>query len=232
MAHLTHTSPKTTLHTKSNMSDIKSNSDFGELHSTIDPVTEKRLLRKLDWQLLPLFTIIYCINFIDRTAIGNAKIAGIEKDLHMSGFNYNIVLIVFYIFYAIAEVPSNLTLTHFGLVWLAALVTTFELVMIGTVFVARVFLGIAEGGTLVHGLIYYVLSGVSSIKFILQQLEIDFVNQFYHQSELILCVGIFFGLSPSLAGAFGGLLASSLLSIGDINSVTSWRKVFLIEGVF
>uniref|UniRef100_A0A0W0EWA1 Major facilitator superfamily (MFS) profile domain-containing protein n=1 Tax=Moniliophthora roreri TaxID=221103 RepID=A0A0W0EWA1_MONRR len=213
MAHLTHTSPKTTLHTKSNMSDIKSNSDFGELHSTIDPVTEKRLLRKLDWQLLPLFTIIYCINFIDRTAIGNAKIAGIEKDLHMSGFNYNIVLIVFYIFYAIAEVPSNLTLTHFGLVWLAALVTTFELVMIGTVFVARVFLGIAEGGTL-SGLIYYVLSG------------------FYHQSELILCVGIFFGLSPSLAGAFGGLLASSLLSIGDINSVTSWRKVFLIEGVF
>ncbi|ESK81599.1 hypothetical protein Moror_11132 [Moniliophthora roreri MCA 2997] len=138
----------------------------------------------------------------------------------MSSFNYNIALTVFYIFYAIAEVPSNLALKHFGLVWLAALVTIFGLVVIGTAFVTsygglimtRVFLGIAEGGTLL-GLIY-VLSG------------------FYCWSELVLCVGIFFGLSPSLAGAFGSLLASGLLSVGDINSVTFWRKVFLIEGVF
>ncbi|EEB90290.1 hypothetical protein MPER_11519 [Moniliophthora perniciosa FA553] len=171
-------------------------------------------LRKLDWRLLPLFTVIYCINFIDRTAIGNAKIAGIEKDLHMSGFDYNIALT-----YAIAEVPSNLALKHFGSVWLAALVTAFGLVSIGTAFVTsygglivtRVFLGIAEGGTL-SGLAY-VLSG------------------FYRRSELVLRIGIFFGLSPSLAGAFGGLLASGLLSVGDIGSVTSWRKIFLIEGI-
>ncbi|KJA23798.1 hypothetical protein HYPSUDRAFT_39654 [Hypholoma sublateritium FD-334 SS-4] len=41
-----------------------------ELDSTIDPTAEKRLLRKLDYTLLPLFTLLYGLNFIDRTAIG------------------------------------------------------------------------------------------------------------------------------------------------------------------
>lgn len=36
----------------------------------IDPVAERKLLRKLDLALLPLFTLVYATNFIDRTAIG------------------------------------------------------------------------------------------------------------------------------------------------------------------
>ena len=36
----------------------------------IDLVTEKRLLRKLDFALLPLFVLLYLVNFVDRTAIG------------------------------------------------------------------------------------------------------------------------------------------------------------------
>lgn len=185
----------------------------------LDPEAEKRLLRKLDWRLLPLFTLVYCTNFIDRTAIGNAKIAGIEKDLHMVGFDYNIALTVFYIFYIAFEIPSNLALKHIGSIWLAAMVTTFGAVAIGTAFVTsysgllatRVFLGMAEGGTL-SGLTYLL-------------------SRYYRRSELVLRIGIFFGLSPALAGAFGGLLASGLLSVGDIGSVKSWRKIFLIEGI-
>ncbi|EEB96904.1 hypothetical protein MPER_03876, partial [Moniliophthora perniciosa FA553] len=128
---------------------------------------------------------------------GNAKIAGIEKDLQMTGFDYNVALTVFYIFYIVAEVPSNLALKHFGSVWLAAMVVTFGAVAIGTAFVtsygglvvSRVFLGMAEGGTL-----------------------------YYRRSELVLRVGVFFGVAPTLAGAFGGLLASGLLSGGHINT--------------
>ncbi|ESK89335.1 mfs transporter [Moniliophthora roreri MCA 2997] len=201
------------------MSDEKTGSDFSEAPNAIDPVAERRLLQKLDWRLIPLFTLIYCTNFVDRTTKGNAKIAGIEKDLQMTGFDYNVALTVFYIFYIVAEVPSNLALKHFGSVWLAAMVVMFGAVAIGTAFVtsygglvvSRVFLGIAEGGTL-SGLVY-VLSG------------------YYRRSELVLRVGVFFGVAPTLAGAFGGLLASGLLSVGNINSVTSWRKIFLIEGI-
>ncbi|KAG9224116.1 hypothetical protein CCMSSC00406_0006784 [Pleurotus cornucopiae] len=155
----------------------------------IDPVAEKLLRRKLDWLLLPLFTVAYCTNFVDRTAIGNARIAGLEKDLGMKGFDYNISLTIFYIFYIAAEIPSNLALKRFGSMWLAAMITSFGIVSIGTAFVksytgliiTRVFLGIAEGGTL-PGLTYIM-------------------SRYYRRSELVLRVGIFFGISPPLAGA-------------------------------
>ncbi|KAF9269214.1 MFS general substrate transporter [Marasmius fiardii PR-910] len=181
----------------------------------IDRDAERRLLRKLDWYLLPLFTLLYCTNFVDRS--GNAKISGIEKDLHLVGFDYNIALTVFYIFYIAAEIPSNLALKHFGSWWLAAMVTIFGVVAIGTAFVTsfagllvtRVFLGIAEGGTLVR---------------ITSELSLDY----YRRSELVFRIGIFFGTSPALAGAFGGLLASGILSVDDIGTVKSWRKIFLV----
>ncbi|RDB15353.1 putative transporter C11D3.18C [Hypsizygus marmoreus] len=200
-------------------SNPKSDSSTSVTELPIDLKAERRLVKKLDLILLPLFTLAYCTNFIDRTAIGNAKIAGIERDLGMSGFDYNIALTVFYIFYISVEIPSNLALKHFGSVWLAAMITSFGVVSIGTAFiksyssliVTRVFLGLAEGGT---------LSGLTYI-----------LSRYYRRKELVLRVGIFFGLSPTLAGAFGGLLASGLLSISDIGTVTSWRKIFLVEGI-
>jgi len=177
------------------------------------------LVRKLDLAFLPLFTLIYMLNFIDRTAIGNAKIAGLERDLGMTGLDYNIMLTVFYIPYFAFEIPSNLALKHFGSVWLASMVVCFGVATIGTAFVqtyaglvvTRIILGIAEGGTL-PGLIYIL-------------------SRYYRRSELVMRVGIFVGLAPSLAGAFGGLLASGLLSVPDIGTVKSWRKIFLVEGI-
>ncbi|KAJ7696510.1 MFS general substrate transporter [Mycena rosella] len=195
----------------------KGSEKVGEI--VINAEAERRLVRKLDWILLPLFTLIYCTNFVDRTAIGNAKIAGIEKDLGMVGSQYNVALTVFYVFYIVSDVPSNLALKHFGSMWLAAMVTCFGIVSIATAFVksysgliaTRVFLGMAEGGT---------LSGLTYI-----------VSRYYRRTELVMRIGIFFGVSAPLAGAFGGLLASGLLHIGDIGSVTSWRKIFLVEGI-
>ncbi|KAF7308963.1 MFS general substrate transporter [Mycena kentingensis (nom. inval.)] len=185
----------------------------------IDPVAERKLVRKLDWSLLPLFTLLYVTNFVDRTAIGNAKIAGIERDLHMKGYDFNVALTVFYIFYMVSEIPSNLVLKRYGSVWLSFTVVAFGVVSIATAFVqnfaglvvTRVFLGMAEGGTLA-GLTYII-------------------SRYYRRRELVMRIGIFFGVSAPLGGAFGGLLASGLLSVDSIGSVTSWRKIFLVEGV-
>ncbi|KAK0188625.1 MFS general substrate transporter [Armillaria mellea] len=197
--------------------------DFARMKNdeyVIDPKAEKRLLKKLDWILLPMFTVICGLRSKNDSFFvsGNAKIAGIEKDLNMHGFDFNIALTVFYIFYIAAEVPSNLALKHFGSAWLAGLVTIFGVVSIGTAFVksfaglvvTRVFLGLAEGW---YPGLTYILS------------------RYYRRSELVLRLGIFFGLSTDLAGAFGGLLASGLLSVKDMGTVTSWRKIFLVEGM-
>jgi len=39
---------------------------------------EKRLLRKLDFKIIPWLTLLYLISFLDRTNIGNAKIQGVS----------------------------------------------------------------------------------------------------------------------------------------------------------
>jgi hypothetical protein len=50
----------------------------------IDPVAEKKLLRKCDTFLVPLLTIAFLSAYLDRSNIGNAAISGLLPDLGMS----------------------------------------------------------------------------------------------------------------------------------------------------
>lgn len=68
---------------------------------------EKALVRKIDLFLLPAIFLMYLLSYIDRTNIGNAKIAGLQDDLHLSSGQYSMSLIVFFISYVIFEVPSK-----------------------------------------------------------------------------------------------------------------------------
>lgn len=70
----------------------------------------KRITRKIDYRLLPILTLLYILSFIDRSNIGNAKVAGMNEDLDLSGFQYNMVLTVFFFPYSFFEVPSNIIL--------------------------------------------------------------------------------------------------------------------------
>lgn len=55
----------------------------------IDPVAEKKLLRKIDLNLIPILWLLFLCAFIDRINIGNARIQGMEPDLKMKGSDYN-----------------------------------------------------------------------------------------------------------------------------------------------
>jgi len=63
----------------------------------IDPIAEKKLLRKVDLRILPPLTVLFLLAFLDRTNIGNAKIQGMTAELKMGGHDYNIALFVFFI---------------------------------------------------------------------------------------------------------------------------------------
>ncbi|KAK4891605.1 hypothetical protein LTR27_009774 [Elasticomyces elasticus] len=73
---------------------------------------EKALVRKIDLYLLPTIWIMYLLSYMDRTNIGNAKVAGMTDDLGMDSNQYSISLIVFFITYVLFEVPSNLILSR------------------------------------------------------------------------------------------------------------------------
>lgn len=69
---------------------------------------ERKLTTRIDFKVIPIFGLIYLICFHDRTNIANARIAGLEKGLHMPTTGFNTCLWIFYIPFVLAEVPSNM----------------------------------------------------------------------------------------------------------------------------
>jgi hypothetical protein len=53
---------------------------------------------------------LYLLAFLDRTNIGNAKIAGLSESLQMKGQQYNWTLTIFFVSYAVFEPLTNLML--------------------------------------------------------------------------------------------------------------------------
>ncbi|KAG8715366.1 hypothetical protein FRC08_010663 [Ceratobasidium sp. 394] len=128
------------------------------------PKQVQQLLRKLDRHILPWMAGLFLLSYLDRSNIGNARLDNLEKDLGMHGLQFNNALAIFYPFYVIAEVPSNMMLKRTrASFWFAFLMVSWGTIMtlMGLVksymglMIARVFLGIAEGG-LFPGIAFYI----------------------------------------------------------------------------
>lgn len=68
---------------------------------TIDEATNKRLLRRIDWNLIPLMCVIYGLNYLDKTTLSYASIMGIknppsEGGIGLVGDQYNWLGSIFY----------------------------------------------------------------------------------------------------------------------------------------
>ncbi|KAF8522744.1 major facilitator superfamily domain-containing protein [Hysterangium stoloniferum] len=81
-----------------------------DLELTMSPAEEKRLLRRIDLWIVPYASLLYLLSFLDRVNIGQARLAGLEKDLKLHGNQYNIALTIFFVSYVAFELPSNLIL--------------------------------------------------------------------------------------------------------------------------
>lgn len=145
------------------------------------------------------------------------------KDLELVGYRFNWALSVFYIIYLLVEVPSNIILKRVGpRFYLPGLVVGFGFVSLCTAFVkdfnqlcvARAFLGVFEGGAM-PGFAFYLSS-------------------FFKRKELYFRVGIYVS-AASMAGAFGGLLATGLSRIPkwgtESTPIHTWRNIFFFEGL-
>jgi hypothetical protein len=59
----------------------------------------KAVMWKLDRRIIPFLGLLYLCSFLDRVNIGNAKLAGIVQDLHISPSDYNLALSLFFVGY-------------------------------------------------------------------------------------------------------------------------------------
>lgn len=191
--------------------------EAGEGH--FDAAATKVLLRRLDWHLVPFLSLLYLLSFLDRSNIGNARLANLEEDLNMHGLQYNVSLAVFFPFYVLAEIPSNLMMKRtspsiwlsFIMVWWAIIMTLMGLVQsYAGLLVARMALGIAEGG-LFPGVTFYI-------------------TLWYRRHECGLRMAIFFS-AATIAGAFGGLLARAIAMMDGVAGRSGWSWIFILEGL-
>ncbi|KAK5173937.1 uncharacterized protein LTR77_002618 [Saxophila tyrrhenica] len=83
--------------------------EMGVLDEFADIETSK-VLRKVDWRLLPVLSFLYLLAFLDRSNLGNAKVAGLADDLALTGPQYNLSATVFFIPYCLFEIPANVAL--------------------------------------------------------------------------------------------------------------------------
>ncbi|KAG6117363.1 hypothetical protein E4U13_001167 [Claviceps humidiphila] len=181
-----------------------------------DAVVEARVVRKLDRNLLMLLLVLFLLAFLDRSNIGNARIAGMEHDLHLSSDQYEWLLTIFYISYILFE---PLIIVHKVLkarVWVAILVAGWGIAATAqaaaqswsALMACRFFLALFEAGF-----------GPGSIYLL---------SFFYLRSEIGLRVAIFFSAAP-LGTCFAGVLAYAITS-GHV-SIANWRLLFLVEGL-
>jgi len=180
---------------------------------------DKALVWKMDWWLIPWLSLLYLLSFLDRTNIGNARVAKMEPDIGMGGRDYNNALTIFFISYAGAEPITNLLLKRYSprvffttiiFLW-GAIMTVMGCVQNQAGLLAcRWFLGLAEAG-LFPGVNYYL-------------------SCWYKRSELGFRAALFFS-AAALAGSFGGLLAAAITQMDGVGGYEGWRWIFIIEGL-
>lgn len=75
---------------------------------------DAKLVRRLDLLLIPWLCLLYLMAFLDRTNIGNAKIAGLTKPppegISITTAEYNSSLTIFFVSYAVFEPLTNILL--------------------------------------------------------------------------------------------------------------------------
>ncbi|CAE7074268.1 unnamed protein product [Rhizoctonia solani] len=198
--------------TDSSVASESRRSEFETLH--------RRATLKIDLIVIPILTMFYLLSFLDRANIGNARVAGLQKDLHMTNKQYSTVLTITYVPYIVCELPSNLLLKKLGphrllpgIVFAWGLVTAFQGLVhnYSGLIATRFFLGLCEGG-LLPGLVLYM-------------------SYFYRRDQLQLRVALLFS-ATSLAGAFSGLLAAAIVNLDGRHGRPGWAWIFILEGVF
>lgn len=182
--------------------------------TTLHAVATKKAMTRL----LPLLMAAYFMSFVDRTNIGLAKTA-LEADVGISAAAYGLGAGVFFISYALLEVPSNLILHKIGARrWIARIAVTWGLLSAAmmftnsetTFYVLRFLLGAAEAG-LFPGLMYLI-------------------TIWFAQQQRATIVGMML-IASSTAYIVGNPVGGALMLLDGNLGLHGWQWLFLLEGI-
>jgi ACS family tartrate transporter-like MFS transporter len=142
-----------------------------------------------------------------------------NRDLHFNAGIYGFGAGVFFVSYAMCELPSNLLLLKFGARrWIARIMLTWGILAAAMMFVRspssfyvlRFLLGMAEAGFF-PGVLYYL-------------------SLWFPQEMRSRAIGRFYIAFP-LSNVLMGLIAGSLLSLNGRLGLKGWQWLFLVEAL-
>ncbi|PLB55492.1 pantothenate transporter liz1 [Aspergillus steynii IBT 23096] len=186
----------------------------------LNPATERKLVRKIDLFLLPAIWIVYLLSYMDRSNLGNARVAGMGDDLHITEDRYFLAVVLFQVGYVVAEVPCNMILARsrpslfipaIMICWGAVCAAVGSVKTWQQLVAARFILGVAEAGF------------SPAIMFIISSWY-----RRHEQSKRYLA----FHSAGIVSGAFGSIVAGAITDgLEGARGMAGWRWLFIIEGV-
>ena len=186
--------------------------------TTTEQATGKSAMNKAFWRVLPLIGLAYLFAYMDRVNVSFAA-ASMNGDLAFSATIYGLGGGLFFLGYALFEMPSNLMLVRFGArKWIARIMITWGLLSAAMMFVEtpmqfyvlRFLLGVAEAG-FYPGVIFYFAGWFPPC----------------HRSR---AVSRFFVFSP-LASVAMGAMSGWLLGLDGNAGLHGWQWLFLVQGL-
>ncbi|PSN60698.1 retrograde regulation protein 2 [Corynespora cassiicola Philippines] len=180
---------------------------------------EKKLVRKIDFRSLPILIVLFLLNILDRNAIANARLGGLEASLGIDDVQYQTAVMVLWAGYISMMIPSNMVLSIFKpRLYLPTVVIIWGIVSGATGFVQN-------------------FAGLVALRFLVGVTEapyfpgcIFFLSCWYTRQELPSRIAIFYS-GYTLSSAFGGLIAAGIVNgMEGLGGYPSWRWIFIIEG--
>ena len=175
-------------------------------------------IAKARHRLLPFLVLMYVLAFLDRANVGFAKNV-LQADTGLSDAAFAFGAGVFFIGYAVFEIPSNLLMYRLGArVWMSRIMITWGIVSACTALVhdatsfyaLRVLLGIAEAG---------FFPGI-----------ILFLSNWFPSKVRAQTVGVFYFGFP-LALLLGSPVSGVLLDMQNPFGMHPWQWLFIVEGL-
>ncbi|WP_240974605.1 MFS transporter [Crystallibacter degradans] len=167
---------------------------------------------------MPILIAAYIISFLDRTNIGMAK-DRLEIDLGITAAAYGLGAGLFFVAYALMEIPSNLIMHKVGArIWITRIMITWGIISGGMAFVQndvqfyimRILLGAAEAG-LFPGVLLYLT--------------------YWFGRDVRTRAMAYFLVGACAASVLGGPLGGLLLQMDGIGGYHGWQWMFVVEAL-
>ncbi|KAH7026333.1 major facilitator superfamily domain-containing protein [Microdochium trichocladiopsis] len=181
---------------------------------------EKKLVRKIDLYLMPSIWFLYLLAYMDRSNIGNARVAGMSRDLGLSDTDYSLAINLFQVSYVVFSVPSNMILARTKASYYMSAIMGLWGIVVAAMAAAR------------------TPAQLWGLRFALGTLEAGFspavfyvYSVWYRRHEQSRRFMVFWS-AGILSGAFAGILAGLIASgLDGAHGLAGWRWLFLVEGV-